>query len=280
MSAQTVTLLPWRPLFWEPVSGTGERIMVGVIYRHSAGWQTARILRDDVLVALYGKAAAGARTLIDSAMSVYLAAAQASDSLENLGVSMWGLHGGDLRATAAESAAELLRIAAMQYSSLANLDTLDELEESDQPTTEQAVSWFSTDLKEAALRSNPTIADNFGKRAVLVQGGSPVRFGYASHNLLAHFNVISPMRSGASMRDSHGRLFELQQGREFAGLSKAVLISGFTRDDDPMLGNKQRQRNQEMRQELASEAASVDVEFHPVLSASEGATRLLELDRA
>ncbi|MEN9493656.1 MAG: hypothetical protein RJA63_4105, partial [Pseudomonadota bacterium] len=133
MSAQTVTLLPWRPLFWEPVSGTGERIMVGVIYRHSAGWQTARILRDDVLVALYGKAAAGARTLIDSAMSVYLAAAQASDSLENLGVSMWGLHGGDLRATAAESAAELLRIAAMQYSSLANLDTLDELEESDQP---------------------------------------------------------------------------------------------------------------------------------------------------
>lgn len=254
--------------------------MVGVIYRHTAGWQTARILRDDVLNALYGKASKGAISLIDAGMSIYLAAAQASDSLENLGVSMWGLHGGDLRATAAESASELLRIAALQYSSLSNLDKIDEMEESDQPTAEQVASWFSTELKEAAIRGNPAIADNFGKRAVLGQGGSPVRFGYASTNLLAHFNVVSPMRSGASLRDSHGRLFELQQGREFSGIGQAVLISGFTRDDDPMLGNRQRQRNQEMRQELANVAASAEIGFYPVMSANEGASQLLELDSA
>ena len=149
-----------------------------------------------------------------------------------------------------------------------------------QPTAEQAVSWFSTELKEAALQTNPALADNFGKRAVLLPGGSPVRFGYASNYLLAHFNVISPMRYGASLRDSHGRMFELQQGREFSGIGRAVLISGFTRDDDPMLGNKQRQRNQEMRQELANEATAVGVDFLPVLSASEGAARLLEMDSA
>ncbi|EQD69238.1 hypothetical protein B1B_05430, partial [mine drainage metagenome] len=38
----------WKPLFWEPVEGTGERLMAGVLLRLEGEWSTRRMLRDDV----------------------------------------------------------------------------------------------------------------------------------------------------------------------------------------------------------------------------------------
>ena len=80
--AEPPVLHPWRALFWEPVSGTGERLMVGVVYCYEGRWGVARTIRDDVLANLYGKAAEGAKRLLDTAMEMYRAAAEAGSSLE------------------------------------------------------------------------------------------------------------------------------------------------------------------------------------------------------
>lgn len=85
MTAHTPTLHPWRPLYWEPVAGTGERLMVGLVYRYDNQWKASRILRDDVLANLYGNAAGGTRKLIDFGLSLFHAAAQAGNSLEPWG---------------------------------------------------------------------------------------------------------------------------------------------------------------------------------------------------
>lgn len=278
---ETTIKHPWRALFWEPVSGTGERIMVGVVYRFDETWGVARLVRDDVLSALYGKAAVGARKLIDAGLSIYRAAAQAGGSLEHLGVALGGLHPSELRASAAYSVAELLRIAALQYSSLANLDKLDEAEESDEPAVnEEATRRFGTDIREAVISQRPDLKDYFGRTAMLVQGGEQVRFGFASTKLLAHFNVLSPMRHGASLRDARARLFELDKGRGLGGQARAALISGVQRYDDPVLGDRQRARLREMRRELSYEAASANVQFRTADSALNAANELLELEAA
>src|SRR5690554_2328952 len=97
-------LHPWRPLFWEPVAGTGERLMAGVVYCFSGEWEAIRIIRDDVLAALYGQdAAAGAINLIEFGIRLYGEAAKGASSLDRLGVSMSGLHAGELRLTEAGS---------------------------------------------------------------------------------------------------------------------------------------------------------------------------------
>lgn len=280
MNTIAPTLHPWRPLFWEPVAGTGERLMVGLVYHYASEWKARRILRDDVLDNLYGNASVGARKLIDVGLAMFHAAAKAANSLEPLCTTMIGLHPGELRNTEASSESELMRIAALLYSSLAHIDKLDEEEATDTPGNEEATRRFSTDIKETVLKSRPDLAPCFSRTAVLVEGGNPTRFGFASSNVLAHFNVLSPLRAGASMKDARGRLFELQNGNAWAKLPHALLISALPRDDDPLLGDRQRRRSAEMREELAAEAAAVGIGFHPVTSANEGGKALLDLEAA
>jgi hypothetical protein len=60
----------WLPLFWEPVHGTGERLMVGVIAHHEGKLVSQRLIRDDVLDALYGKQSSSPKKLIEAAISL------------------------------------------------------------------------------------------------------------------------------------------------------------------------------------------------------------------
>lgn len=254
--------------------------MVGLVYRYHDQWKTTRILRDDVLDSLYGNSSAGARKLIDFGLSMFQASAAAEQSLDQLGITLAGLHAGDLRYTGVMSEPELLRVAALLYSSLAHIDKLDEEDGVDTPTNSEVSRRFTTDVKDAVIAQHPTLAANFSRTLPIVDGGRKTRFGYAGTRLLAQFSVLSPLRSGASISDARARLFTLEQGNMRAGLRHAALISAMPRSDDPLLGDKQRQRNLEMREEISVEAKSVGLEFRAVHSAQEAAATLLEFEAA
>ncbi len=278
MTESTRTLHPWRALHWEPVSGTGERLMVGVVYRYESTWGAARILSDSVLDCLYGKSASAARKLIDTGLEMYREAARAGDSLEALGMPLMGLHPSELRNTDALSVADLLRTAAVLYSSLANLDKIDAFEEADVPANEEINRRFATELREAVLKLRPQLETYFGRSATLVEGGDSVRFGFASPRLLAHFNVLNPMRVGPSLRDARARLFELSRGQRIAGIRKSTLISAVPRDDDPMMGSKQVAMLQSLVREISDEATADGVEYRPVGNALQGSEALILLE--
>jgi hypothetical protein len=271
-----VPLHPWRPLFWEPVDGTGERLMVGVVHAYGGQVGTRRLIRDDVLDALYGHAAVGARNLIDKSLEIYAAAAGAS-SIEEVGVSLLGMHAGPLRRTAARSLAELLHTSALLYSSLANLDKLDETEEADTPQPEEVNRRFSTEVRDVVGEQRPDLLPGFGQGGVLVPGGQRVRFGYFSPRAVLHFTVLGAVRQGAGVRDARARLFELQRARTVAGIERAALIAAVPRDDDPTLGTKQRESLRANRAEIEREADAVDMRWHAVTSVPEAAERVIEL---
>lgn len=266
----------WRPLFWEPVAGTGERLMVGLVHDFGGETGTAQIIRDDVLDALYGKAADGVRKLLEQAFQMYLAAANAS-SLSDVGVSMMGLHAGDLRETEVRSVTELLHVAALLYSSLASIDKLDELDEADAPQQEDVNRRFSTEVRAGVAAIRPDLSVNFGKGGRLVHGGQMVKFGYFSPTAVLHFTVLNAVRQAAGVRDARARLFELQRARDIAGISNAALIAAVPRDDDPTLGPKQREQLKLNRAEIESEADAVQMRWFAVSSVPAAIAHVIEM---
>lgn len=265
----------WRPLFWEPVSDTGERIMVGVVHAYAGQASAARVIRDDVLDCLYGKASAGVRKLLDAGLEMFAEMAKAGplDALEH---PVMGLHPGPLRRTAARSVNELLHTAALLYSSMANLDKLDDVEEADAPQQEEIGRRFGAEVRDAVLRQRPDLAPGFGRGGVLVPGGQPVRFGYFSPTGVVHFTVLSAVRQSAGVRDARARLFELQRARDVSGIKRAALIAAVPRDDDPTLGPRQREALRANCNEIEREADAVGIRWHAVASADEGAKCVLE----
>jgi hypothetical protein len=104
-----------------------------------------------------------------------------------------------------------------------------------------------------------------------------MHLGIARTFVVAHFNVLHPIRVSASLRDARARLFELQRVQSMIHLPKAALIGAVTRDDDATLGAKQLNSLHEARREITEEASAAGVEYFPVTNAADGAQRVLEL---
>lgn len=250
--------------------------MVGLVHDFGGETGTARVIRDDVLDALYGKAADGVRRLLEQAFQMYLVAADAS-SVGDVGVSMMGLHAGDLRETEARSLTELIHVAALLYSSLANMDKLDELDEADAPQQEDVNRRFSTEVRSGVIAIRPDLSANFGKGGRLVPGGQMVKFGYFSPTAVLHFTVLNAVRQAAGVRDARARLFELQRARDVAGIGNAALIAAVPREDDPTLGPKQREQLRVNRSEIESEADAVKMRWFAVSTVPAAVAHVIEM---
>lgn len=274
---RSALLTPWRPLYWEPVEGTGERIMVGVVHGYDRQWRSHQILRDDVLQCLYGKSAAGVKKLLAHAFEMYAAAAEASDGLADLNFAMAGLVPGPLRETEASSLNDLLRTAALLYSSLAQIDAYDEADENDAPMTEEVNRRFSTEVRDLVIAKDPALSGAFGRGGRLTEGGQIVKFGFFSPKAILHFSVLHPVRQPASVRDARAKLWELSRASEMSGIAKASLIVAVPREDDPHLGDKQRSKLRVNRHEIEREADDARIRLHAVRSAEEGAEKVLEI---
>ena len=136
----TIKKAIWRPVFWEPVEGTGERLMAGLIYYFNEQWNARRIIRDDILNSFYGKSGS-AQNMIDYGLKIFLSTLDNSNyldtkALENIKTSVLGLYLGKQRKTSAKTETELLRTSALMYSSLANMDSFEEHDDDFEETPE------------------------------------------------------------------------------------------------------------------------------------------------
>jgi hypothetical protein len=266
----------WRPLFWEPVTGTGERIMIGIVHDFEGTVSAQRLIRDDVLDCLFGKGSSGLKNLLEHALSLYRTAAT-EVGVPAVGMSMMGLYPGDLRQTEVRSLVELLHVAVLLYSSLANLDKIDDLDEEDAPQQEDGNRRFSTDVKQEVGEIRPDLLRFFGRSGPLVDGGQKVKFGYFSPKAVLHFSVLNAVRQAAGVRDARARLWELQRARDVSGVTRAALITAIPREDDATLGAKQRDHLKANKLEVESEADSVRMRLYAVSTVHEAVQALIEL---
>jgi hypothetical protein len=251
--------------------------MVGVVYSFAGNFYAVRTIRKDVLDCLFGKASTGLLTLIDESLKAMQIAAYKTGSLRELEHPIFGLIPGEFRATQAKSSRDLLETACLLYSSLVNLDKLDEADENDAPQQEDVNRRFGTEVRLEVLKHRPDLSNGFGTGAQLVPGGQRVRFGFSSPRAIMHFTVLHPVRHSASMKDARAKIFELQQARSLSGINTAALLAGTPRLDDPTLGSRQRDQLRENQFEIESEANAVNLRWYSAHSAHEGAMRVIEL---
>lgn len=273
-----MTLAKWRPLFWEPVLGTGERLMAGVIVQLAGETAVRRVIRDDVLDSLYGAAAARPRGLIEEALSLCKTVVEAGGDagISLLETPILGLHPGAYRETDAVGIADAIRQAVLLYSSLAQTDIADEDDDGTlQP--EEVNRRFATEVRDSVLQQAPELARFFNRPASLHQGGSLVRFGFLSETAVMHFSTVSAVRQSASVSYARAKLWELARAKEFANLPKAALVTAVPRADDPTLGTKQRSKLATNLREIEREADDGEIRFLPVDSIQRATERVLEL---
>lgn len=267
----------WSPVFWEPVSGTGERLMAGVIVRFEGTISAHRIIRDDALASLYGKASAKPSALIDFALNDLktIAVHRGLDAL--IDENSMGLTCLRPRKTEPESVEDAVRTAATMFSSLANLDLVDGSDDSDAPNQEEQVKHWTTDVRERVLANRPDFVKSFNKAVKFFPDGEPVRFGFINDRAVIHFGVLRPVQQSSSIKDARARLWELARAQAASGRQHAALLLAVPRSDDPVLGEKQRSSAIRNQREIEREADSVSIRLRPVTSPAEGARLVLEL---
>lgn len=267
----------WVPVFWEPVSGTGECLMVGAIVHFDGKISAHRIIRDDALHALYGKSIGTPANLISYGLNdlKIIAEHRGLAALEN--EKSTGLSCRRPRYTEPESVDDALRTAATMFSSLANIDLVDELESDDSPNQEEQVKHWSIDVRERVLSVRPDFMKSFNQSVRFYPDGEPVRFGFINDRAVIHFGVLRPVQQSSSLRDARARLWELARAQEAAPRPSAALLLAVPRPQDPVLGEKQLAAAQRNQREIEREADEVGIRLKPVTSAIEGAKKLLEM---
>ena len=244
--------------------------MAGVVVQFEGKLSAHRILRDDVLDAMFGKTSSKPKNLIDSALSIALKHTEIS-GIGSISDPILGLYPGEVRSMDADSLNDAIRMAALMFSSLANLDHIDEIEAEDAPTQDETNRRLATEVREIVTTRRPDLSQYFNRNAQIVDDGDGVRIGFLSTRTALHYGVLHPARQPSSVKDARARIFELSRVAAFVGLNDASLIIGVPRTDDPTLGTRQRENIMRNTLELKREAASVDVNLRPVHSAEEAA---------
>ena len=268
------TIATWTPLYWQPVIGSGERIMAGAIvdYQDEVTWH--RLIRDDVLKALYGSSFKETQSLLDTALELQCDIAKIA-GLKEL-PDLMGLQSGTTHTTNARSRLEALRHAVLLYSSLCNLDVLDDSEDDEKPVVSDANKRFLTEVRESTAIMRPDFLNYFNKLSPIINGGEPVKFGFISEQIIVHFTVLHPTKPSQSVREARAKLWELSGARDYIGTESAMIMA-VPRDDDATLGTQQMATAQKNREEIEREADERKMRLYHVYNAHDGASKLVEL---
>lgn len=108
-----------RPLYWEPVFGTGERITVGMLTSHEQQVAARRIVSSDRLEGLFQRSGIDLAKMLDFGIKFFHKTAQDDPALDLVPKEpVFGLYVGCRVQVAAECLDDAIQIGALMFSSL------------------------------------------------------------------------------------------------------------------------------------------------------------------
>lgn len=261
-------------MYWQPVMGSGERIMVGVIIESSGETTAHRLIRSDVLESLYGSNVKQIEHFLDTALSTLCEIAKLSGQKHM--PEIMGIFPGKTQTSQAQSRTEAIRHAIMLYSSLCNPYYSEQDEEEESILVTVANKRFSTDIRSKVIQSHPILKEFFNKRSPMHENGNPVRFGFISPQIILHFAVLHPTRQSQSVSNARAKLWELSGARDYIQSTAAMILS-VPEPNDPTIEPSQQEAALRNRAEIEKEADDRKMRIYHVHSPQAGAEQLIEL---
>lgn len=251
--------------------------MAGIVVDFDGEITAHRLIRDDVLNALYASKADNIRKLLDTGINLICASSKISglESLPNL----MGLFAGETHKTQARTRLEAIRHAVILYSSLCTLDNVSDASDDEQEIilVEDVNKNFAAKIREKTISSRPDFTGLFNRMTPVSDNGVPVKFGFLSDNAIVHFSVLSPIYQSESVRKARAKLWELQCAREYSSIENAALIMGVPREDDATIGSNQLDSAKRNRDEIEREADKWSLRLFHVTSPELGSERLKDI---
>lgn len=248
----------WAPVFFEPITGSGERITVAIVVSDAAGGEVKRTVREDVLKALYGSRRAHLSQMIDfvlDALRSQIGNANPTIPLTGFSLGSW---------KEASSRAErygVLRQAVYRSCSMASLDELDAQE--DETTAQEGTKQWQAQVRQSVIERRPELANSFNCDVQLISNGMPPRIGFLYESRGANFATLRPNGLSASVGTVRGKLYELVMVKREGFVSRGAVILGAPREDDITYPEKALQATMRAIAELKHEAAKDDLELIP-----------------
>lgn len=262
----------WAPVFFEPITGSGERITVAVVISDAVGVEVKRTVRDEVLKALYGSR----RTHLSQMIDFVLTALRSQIGNPSPTIPLTGFSLGSWQE--ASSRAErygVLRQAVYRSCSLASLDDLDSQE--DETTAQEGTKQWQAQVRQSVIERRPELANSFNCDVQLISNGLPPRIGFLHERRGANFATLRPNGLSASVGTVRGKLYELVMVKREGFVSSGAVILGAPREDDITYPERALQAAMRAIAELKHEAAKDDLELIPAHSVPEAADRVLGL---
>lgn len=262
----------WAPVYFEPITGSGERITVAVVLSDDAGFEVTRTVRDEVLKALYGSQRAHLSQMID----FVLGALQSQSGNSTLSIPLTGFSLGRWHEASSRSERYgILRQAVYRSCSLASLDHLDAQE--DESIAQEGAKQWQVQVRESVILQRPELANNFNQDVAIISNGLPPRIGFLYDGRAANFATLRPNGLSASVGTVRGKLYELLTIKREGFVSQGAVILGAPREEDLTYGEKSLRASMRAITELMHEASEDGLDLLPAHSVSEAAEHVLAL---
>lgn len=266
-------------LAWEPMAASGERLNVAVLYQMDGEINYKTLIREDVLLCMYGEVGAGLYKMISSTIDTCAKVARShglSVAIEAVPLSNFILM--QTQKTLAFSEQDFLRQIVLMNCSLSSIADEPAATADDQPTSEQEVNkQWTTRIRDAIQALQPDMVPYFNREAILVDDGVPVRFGLLTPKLAAHFGLLKPTQQNQGMEDARAKMWKLALAKERNSALITALIYGTPKEDDITLSDRQHKKLALNVKEIQQEADHRGITINRVHTVAEAATAIVEL---
>lgn len=208
----------WAPLFFEPISGSGEKITIGVIIRDANGTCVRRIISDGAVRRIFGRQRAHVHEMID----FVIAHVSQQGHPDTPQFPLTGFNLGDWKqaSSAGERTGILKQVA---YRSLFSV-SFDEVngEEDEELRTPQ----WANSIKKIVVEERPELADAFNVSVQISPYTLPTKVSFLHRKKAVQVGTLRFPDISASVRTAKGKGWDLVSLRRNNLASDVMLLLG------------------------------------------------------
>ncbi|EGQ9234501.1 hypothetical protein SN13_23435 [Vibrio alginolyticus] len=205
----------WVPVYLEPITFSGERITIGLVFRAIDGTiKVVNTLPFDALNKVFGSKGSDLHSLANFVLTSFDAHVRATNKFETFVPNVKGVFIGEPVETFDKDLESIIYQVRKNYSVFSALFISGE-DGITRRTESQAKVWANT-IKTETLQLRPTLSNNFNREFKFREGAKAASIGYVGNNIAFNFGALDPDSSSFSLQQNR----IIRQATELNSLNK------------------------------------------------------------